>query len=374
MRLVLVSLIVLSCASAFAQNRRTAKPAPNGPPPPPPPAAEMRLAEVRSGQLISPVGEPRRVADHKSEFRWDAFVDAQLKIPNKDRAAEVADRGFTINDGALYLAKDFMSMSAHVDLPFEYAPAGNGLQFAASKAQAFINYQHGSPLFVRFGQYDTFFGVEANDSRDRFFADVGLLKLAMLPQTHTGVQLGYNVEKLTFRGQIANPADQGALGDENIEFALQGRVDAGTAYGALGLSMFNQRALPAGSTTEDKNNFLVDVNGGLSMEKMRFDGELVFKKTAGQDKSGIGLGLFSTLRLGEQLDGGVRLEYGKDITMTAGGNTGAAESVFALSLGPSYRWLPDATLRGDFSFATVKIPNADSLTIFGLTASLVADL
>ena len=350
----------------------------------------------------APISNVGNAGNRRSPLNWDAFIDVKAVLPSKEAAL---DKGFSVNDAALYLAKDFSRASAVVDLPFSStynAGLGNGFSFAQQKAQAYVHMNFGA-LGVRLGQYDSFFGIEANDSLARFFANQGLLKgLGVTPMTHTGAQLVYSASRFTVRGQVANANSAGTLGSVTSgaggdpEVGAQVRFDGGNFFGAAGLEYGTYR-----TNASDKTNLLVEVMGGMAINKFNIGAQLDVRKFAGAsagpvganyaaaDKTGFGLGLLGAYEFTDALNFGVRFDYLKDVNlalapMFAGvfastANAGAiasgtaVENAFLLSVGPSYKLDTDLTLRGDLSILNAKGINSDD-TIASLLVSVVARL
>jgi predicted porin len=86
------------------------------------------------------------------------------------------------------------------------------------------------------GQFDTPYGVELNDSKDRVFAKTGLLYDYALPVTHTGLLIDKSFSSTNFKILLANSNNKGSLGssadgDNHFEAGL-----------TLGFSNENYRA------------------------------------------------------------------------------------------------------------------------------------
>ena len=276
-------------------------------------------------------------------------------------------RGFTLNDAALYLSKDFThGVSAMIDLPFAsgaFATSSN-VNFADTRAQAYVQWMTGQ-FQAKFGQYDSIFGYERNDSRDRFFADAGLIKSLILPQTYVGALGGFSAGDFTGRVQLSNARESGTMSNTNPELGLQARFDGQPLFGAIGLTINDQKGV-------DGSNMLIDFNVGVKMDRVM--GALYFddRKIAGVDKHWDGFGALGSFDLSPDLGLGARVEYVSDVTDSTSGTAVPMKSIFSLSAGPSFRWLPDLTLRGDLDIASFSPVNGDSTTVFGAQASVVA--
>ncbi len=331
----------------------------------------------------SPASNLSASAGRRTSLNWDAFIDVEGRIWNKEATALLPDHGATLNDAALYLSKDFSRATAVVDLPFFSNYSGsNNFQFSGQKAQAYVQTSFGQQFGVRLGQYDSFFGIEANDSIARFFANNGLMKsLGVIPYTHTGVQGVMNADRFTIRGQIANPNSAGSIPPSTFpELGGQVRFDSGAAFGAFGFQYGRVR-----TDAPEKDKVLVEFMGGAAVEKITFGAQVDIKKsplTPGADKTGLGIGVLGTYQHDADLGFGGRFDYLKDMgivtSVPAGNGAGAAnataENALLLSFGPSYKLEQDLTVRGDFTLGSLKPQGGTDETVFGIGLSLVARL
>jgi hypothetical protein len=166
---------------------------------------------------------------------------------------------------------------------------------------------------------------------------------------------------MTFLGQITNPDDHAGQGNDNPAIAGQARMHSGPMYAALGLSLQDSKAV-----SDKKTNMLLDVMGGLNVQKLELEGEFDYRKYAGVDKAGMGFGLSAIMQTTEELAFGGRLEYLKDCQ--------TIETETGISVGPSWRVEPGVVLRGDFSLANLKQVNATEQTYYGVMVGLVVSL
>lgn len=302
-------------------------------------------------------------AEIRRGLKFEAFLEPQLTFTNKDTNTS---RGFQLNDAALYVSKDFGNgLSAMIDLPFGQ-PDGTAIAFGSGRQQAFFLLNRNNWL-VHFGEFDTFFGIELNDSRDRFFADAGGLKTWFLPVTHQGVAVGYGIDKVLLRGIVANPPATNNMANNNPAFGFQARYEHSEEfYGSFGLLLHDNKA-----AATDKNDMTVDLMAGTRQGQFKLDGEIVHRKFAGFSKSSLGFGVIGVYAADENLGLGGRFEYAKDPVIPGAVQ---AESAYSLSFGPNYRLMQDVTVRGDLTLGSVKIPNVSDESVFGLTFSVVANL
>lgn len=154
----------------------------------------------------------------------------------------------------------------------------------------------------------------------------------------------------------------------NPELGVYGRFQVDKAYGALGVSVNDQNA----PSNINRTNTVFDITGGWSNDNLRIDGELAFTKAAGSDRQGSSVGVHSRYALTSAFSVGGRFEYlsNSEVPATAAPQ-GAYDTIYELSVGPSYQFQPDLIFRGDFSLANFKSSTfSDTITV--LTASMVA--
>ncbi len=338
-------------------------------------AEALAQGAQRKGGAAAPATSAAREGEFRnrsSSFNWDAFVDVEGRVANKDT---LQDQGFTLNDASLGFSKDFSRGFAVVELPFASDLSGgtNRFTFAENRAQAYLGVKY-QPIEFRIGQYHTIFGYETNDSRGRFIADAGAIKTYLIPTTHTGVLATYRNGGITARGQFVNPSSRGTMTQVSPEFGLQGRMDFGRAYGQVGFSLNEAKSNSTNQNT-NKTNMLVDLIVGGNMDKASFGGEIVIRKASGSDKTANAFGVFGVYQHTDALGLGGRIELIKDAFVTLSpGTSGTLESVFAFAAGPSYKLDSDLTVRGDFSLGTTKVAGGSNETLYGLTVSLLAQL
>jgi hypothetical protein len=342
------------------------KPKKKGPPPAPTLPQEAPIGTPAANNDMKTSDQPllAKETEVRRGFHFEAFIDAELGIINKDY---YPTRGFTLNDAAIYLGKDFgRGLTAMVDLPFASVPQSlvpgaatstTSVAFGAARAQAYAQWVSG-PWLAKFGQFDTIYGYEKNHSRDRFFANAGIVKAAIVPGTHLGAMGSYSMQQLTFRAMVADPHDVGTMANQNPEVGVQARFDGTPAYAAAGFSIGDQKNGPG-------SNQLIDVNAGMHMEKISGGAYFDDRKTSGVDKHATGFGAQGVFESSPDLGIGARLEYATDLDATI-------KNEFILSAGPSYRWMPDVTVRGDADIASLSPNVGDNVTIFGAQFSLVA--
>jgi len=147
-----------------------------------------------------------------------------------------AESGFGLEDAAVYANYDRNRLSAILDIAFRRgkesdvtpsAAIGNqstngNFSIGLDKSQLYLKYMVAPGFLVNFGQFDTIFGVELNDSKDRIFGKTGLVYDNTLPVTHAGAMLEYSYQGAYAKALAANPNNKGsfgssASGDERTE-------------------------------------------------------------------------------------------------------------------------------------------------------------
>lgn len=156
------------------------------------------------------------------DMRYTGYRTLDSSINEKTRS------GFLLEDGALYVSYKKDKLTGFVDLPFSrngiITSTTADLGFAKSKAQVYAKYDFLPSLSLTFGQYDTIYGVELNDSKDRVFGNVGLAYSQALPIVHSGAYLTFAQSGFTARLMAANPSDRQTFGTDAF--------DSSTEYGA----------------------------------------------------------------------------------------------------------------------------------------------
>lgn len=218
-------------------------------------------------------------AADKPELEISGFVDAQARWQKVDpENANVGVPGFLLNEGALYLSKDWGSSKVFLDLPVtSEGAADSSFNFATEKAQAFLTWtMHGGLFGFQVGQFDTPIGFEPADSIDRAQTDAGLLgNTGYLPVTHTGLMLmseskaSYGTWNL--KAIASNAKNKVRKNSNNFEYALQAAFNADAIRSALSYYFYRN--------TASQNRQLVDVIVGVTLiEKVLIDLEVAFLK------------------------------------------------------------------------------------------------
>lgn len=228
--------------------------------------------------------------------------------------------------------------------------------FGTDKSQAYLRYKLSDSVTVNFGQFDTLYGVELNDSKDRIFSKTGIIFDNFLPSTHTGLVLEKTWNGFTGKVMAANPSNKGT----------QGTVASGdyrTEYGAtLGYANENYR-LQLGYLTRPMKKLdgltwsqrdYVNVTAGVTFGNLSFDAEydqltdptkntLTTGDSTDVEKASTGyMGLLS-YKFGENWLVGLRYEALKDDPLKA-----SIESADSEGLAIHYKLSTDVELRQEF--------------------------
>lgn len=157
------------------------------------------------------------------DMRYTGYRSADASINEKTRS------GFLLDDGALYFSVKKDDLEAAIDLPFSrnglITSDTSDLSISKTKAQIYGRYHFSKTMHVTFGQFDTVYGFELNDSKDRSFGNVGLAYSQTLPVVHTGTYLTYAENGFTLRALVANPSDKQTFGTDP--------ADSSTEYGGI---------------------------------------------------------------------------------------------------------------------------------------------
>jgi hypothetical protein len=183
--------------------------------------------ESPSNELAKQKLEEVKKNDDSIEFTFSGYADFRLTgVTNKDNPLTTKsgnqESGFTFEEAALYVtAKKSEDFQFYLDLPLKRAKGSDNesndanFSLGLDRSQVYLK----TPLFSGFnltvGQFDTPYGVELNDSKDRIFAKTGLLYDYTLPVTHTGILFDYFSGPLSYKFLLANSNNKGSLGSSS---------------------------------------------------------------------------------------------------------------------------------------------------------------
>lgn len=241
---------------------------------------------------IASLAHAAETAMEVSPFKFSAFADIRYTNFHVENNPLVSsghpESGFGLEDGALYANYDKDNLSAVMDIAIRRGKdfdtnntaqkpnqsSNNNFAIGTDKSQLYLRYKINPALAFDFGQFDTIFGVELNDSKDRIFGKTGIVYDNTLPVTHTGLMLEYSfLENYYLKGFVANPSNKGSFGssangDHTAE--VGGAVGASSsAYhaqiGYMSRSINQATGLSSGDRT------LVDILAGGVLGKFSVD-------------------------------------------------------------------------------------------------------
>jgi hypothetical protein len=211
------------------------------------------------------------------KIKVSAFVDVRHTTFKSDDSTikEDENSGYLLEDGAVYFSYADGPLSAFIDLPFyrngDSTTDSADISFAKLKAQFYAKYEIAKNFNIVFGQFDTIYGVELNDSKDRVFGHAGLVYAQTLPVVHSGAYLEYLHSGFTFKLLSANPSDRDALGsnaaDSSHEYGATVAYSNSNLRGQIGY-LTRERDNLAGKSA---NRTLTDVLLGTTLGKFNLD-------------------------------------------------------------------------------------------------------
>ncbi len=321
----------------------------------------------------------REISSESSPFKLGGFIDfrfANYVVPkdSPDVATANAESGFILEDGAFQASYEKDKVSVTLDVPFRRAlagdatktgaqyNAGNVIVFGADKTQAFGKYKAASNFTMYLGQFDTLFGVELNDSKDRVFGKTGLVYDLTLPVVHSGVMAEVGLGSITTKLFAANP-------NNKVSYGTSSSNDATNEYGvAFSYSSDMFRGQVGGMTrlidklgqTTQGQRTLIDVIVGGTFGSLSVDLEYnqltdPTKNTltaAATDTENAGVGILGLInyKFSDEFSAGVRIERVTDDPV-GGSSAGVKSFKTADSQGLSlaYKLAPEATFKTEFT-------------------------
>jgi len=193
-----------------------------------PPEPEVPAAPVFINTERAPSAES---SEGSSKFSFSGFADVRYSnysIKDLGTTSGHPQSGFALEDGAVYGSYEGEKLSVMFDLPFRRSATGGvssnaNVVLGETKAQAYLTYKFHEMFSAQVGQFDTLYGVELNDSKDRLFGTAGIVYNATLPIVHTGMVLDFHMNGGYLKALVANPSDRGSYGaatnpDDNTEY------------------------------------------------------------------------------------------------------------------------------------------------------------
>ncbi len=231
----------------------------------------MKFKNVFIGLVtVNLLGSQAFGVELSKELSLNGFVDGQFRWTK-----EQASPGFLLNDGALYLKYAKPNVEAFLDLPFS-SSATSDLNWAKSKAQAFVLVKPTQSLELKAGQFDILLGLEALDSKDLVFTQAASGHY-LDTFTHLGGSVTASFDDLSVTAVVSNPNDTGMLNGANATFAVQGNYSMkDTFYIGLGYQGHNQ-AGPAGMES------LYEAKAGVKADILSLDGAFDLVKVGDLD-------------------------------------------------------------------------------------------
>ncbi len=347
-----------SAAAPAAPVAPSATPAPVSAAPAPAPAAP-------AAEATPAVSAPSLKFSGFVDLRYSNFASKNnMSAPNAH-----AESGFGLEDGALYLNYDNNKVSAIIDIAFRRGKdidtnpsaipnqsSNNNFGIGVDKSQAYIKYKALDSLAINFGQFDTIYGVELNDSKDRIFSKTGIVYDGTLPVTHTGLMLEYYTHGFYSKLFAANPNNKGtygtsAAGDENSEYGLAlgySNENFRTQLGAMG------RPILKADGTDTANRLLIDVTAGMTFGIFSMDFEyahvddpnknsLTPADNTDHEKVGSGLMLLTAFQITDSFLLGLRYEHLQDDPLALGTKT-----VDSYGLAANYKLNSDLKIKAEY--------------------------
>jgi hypothetical protein len=189
------------------------------------PVTATPAPEISSTASASPVATETAPANFDLKVR--GFLDLRLTgFRSADSSVNQKTKsGFLFEDGALYINGTREKLDLVIDLPISRNGGSTSADtsFGKTKAQAYGRYRWTEHASLTFGQFDTMFGFELNDSNDRVFGVTGLAYNQTLPVVHSGAYFTWAKDGFTARLLAANAADRQTYGADSF--------DSSTEYG-----------------------------------------------------------------------------------------------------------------------------------------------
>ena len=280
-----------------------------------------------------------------------------------------ASSGFGLEDGAFYLTYEKDKLSVYADIAFRRAKdidtntsatvpnqsSNANLSIGSDKSQLYAKYRVTENLAVDVGQFDTIYGVELNDSKDRFFGRSGLTYNMMLPVTHAGAMIEYSTQGAYAKFLAVNPNGKGSYGtsatsDDNTEYGGAIGYANSTIRGQIG---YLTRPISKADQSGFAGRNLIDSTAGLTLGRFSLDlgfsivndpskNTLTPSDSSDLEKASIGYLAIGTYKLGDLWSIGVRYENVK--------NDPAATSTISaqdITTGAHYRLSSELEIRSE---------------------------
>jgi hypothetical protein len=324
-----------------------------------PKVTEPKPSPVKE-QVTTPTPLATAVSTLPSLLKISSFIDVRYTTYTSDNTTinEDENSGYLFEDGALYLGYKDGALGINIDLPFsrnaDASTNSADIAFAKSKAQFYAKYDFTPELSVTFGQFDTIFGFELNDSKDRVFGYAGLVYGQTLPVVHSGVFLQYTKESFTAKLLSANPSDRDALGtdstDSSHEFGATLNFTNELFRSQIGYLSRSKENLAGGSATRSLIDILVGTTLGifaLDLEYSIVDDpskNTLTTDSTDEEDAGSGFMLHVAIQTSDQLRLGVRYELITDDPAATG-----YQDVEGYGLNLQYQVHPNLAVRSEYN-------------------------
>jgi hypothetical protein len=276
-----------------------------------------------------------------SPFKFSGFVDIRYTNFNVKKNPLISsghsESGFGLEDGAFYTNYDKGNLSVVLDMAFRRSKdvdtnasaihpnqsSNNNIAIGVDKSQLYLRYKINPALTFDLGQFDTIYGVEVNDSKDRIFGKTGLIYDYTLPVTHMGLMMEYSFfRNYYFKAFAANPSNRGSYGSSS---SGDDKIETGGAFGYSSDNYHAQvgymsRSINKTSALSSGVKYLLDILGGGILGKFAYDFEYARLGDANKnsltpndagDNEKPGAGYFSLLayKFTSEFQIGIRYEY-----------------------------------------------------------------
>jgi hypothetical protein len=314
-------------------------------------------------------------------FKSGGFMDFRFSNLNVSKSSRSSsgqpESGFNLDDGALYGNYTNEQIEGVIDIAFRRGKdidkdssasypnqsSNNSLAFGLDKSQLFLRYKISPSVSIDAGQFDTIFGLEANDSKDRVFSNFGTISETFLPFTHTGLMLEYSQEALFNKTLIANPNSKGSLSNssndkKSLEFGSAFGFNGQVTHGQLGLL---SRRVNAADRRGAKSRILLDALFGFRIGILDWDFQYSHLRDPNKntltsnvndlEESARGYGSMATFKFSPSIQNSWRFEYTRNDPSTLG-----IKSSKAAGTSIHYKIKEELEFRTDFTyskFATV---------------------
>ena len=308
-----------------------------------------------------------------SPFKFSGYVDIRHSSYSiKDNPSVTSgnpESGFSIEEAAVYVNYEKNKVSLLLDMPIRRQKdidvnssaavpnqsSNANLAIGYDRAQLFLKYNADVVNFY-LGQFDTIFGVELNDSKDRKFSKTGIVYDYTLPVTHTGIMIEYTPSAFYLKGFAANPNNKGSLGSSTTK---DDQPEYGLAFGYANDQIRSQlgamtRLINKASGLERADRVLLDATIGSTLGAFSFDLEytsisdpnkntLTADNNMDLENSGTGIMLLASYKFTSRFTASLRGERVNDDP--TGGNLKSIESSAATT---NYLLSDDLSLKAEF--------------------------